>query len=71
MSLGDVVFDEEDMEVVVEPAQELARAFGDALFTTIHEAQKPHGKASNGRPKVYARWEAFAMLVCAFAKETE
>lgn len=46
--------------------QNMVHSFGDALFTTIHEAKKESGKAKEGRPKVYDRWDRFADAVTAY-----
>ena len=48
----------------------LIEAFGMALFTTIHEATKPSGKAKVGRVKARKYWSAFASRAIKFAKET-
>lgn len=48
----------------------LIEAFGMALFTTIHEATKPSGKAKVGRVKARKYWSAFASQVVKLAKET-
>lgn len=62
MTLTDEEY-EEEIRLLIE-------AFGMALFTTIHEATKPSGKASKGRVKARKYWSAFASRVVKIAKET-
>jgi hypothetical protein len=59
--LVEIEFDNEDMKEVVEPAREVAVAFGEALFLTI---------LKQNRYERDEAWKEFATMVCAFMKVT-
>lgn len=50
--------------------EDVCVAFTDMLYTTIHEARKPSGRAKAGRVKAYAKARRFARKAIKFGEET-